>query len=495
MEMRGRTIGALAAVLVAGGAAGAIASDSPAKGTAAKAKPAKPNVVMILTDDLSKNLVSHMKNVQAMQRAGTTFSNYYVTDSLCCPSRTSIFTGKFPHDSGVFTNGGSDGGFGKYASGRQFDHTFATDVNPRYRTSLMGKFLNGYDPAADTGPQTNSPRRGWSQWLANSQGYQEYGYRLNVNGKLGAFHDHQPKDYLTNVLSDHAASFIKSSKRPFVLEVATYAPHAPATPAPRDVGTFPTLKQPKGAAYNAAVSNPPTWLKNRAPLNAKQRAQTEKSFRKRVRSIQAVDRMIGRLRTELAKRGKLKNTYFVFTSDNGFHLGQHRLRSGKQTAFDHDINVPLIVTGPTVRRHHVEKRIVENIDLRPTFAALGGKQSPKADGHSFASLLGKGRVPKAWRTTALVEHHGPTTPATAGPDAQDTAQGNPPSYNAIRLPHATYVEYVDGSREYYDDAKDPSQLNNIYGSLSVKRKAQLHARLKAMVGCHGAKACWKAASP
>jgi arylsulfatase A-like enzyme len=494
MSTRRRILGGLATAVVAGGGIGAVAlGGSPA--TAAKAAPQRPNVVMVLTDDLSKNLVAHMKNVRAMQRQGTTFSNYIVTDSLCCPSRTSIFTGKFPHDSGVFTNGGSDGGFGTYAARRQFEHTWATDLSPRYRTSLMGKFLNGYDPAADTGPKAGSPRRGFSEWRANSQGYREYGYRLNVDGTLGPFHDHRPQDYLTNVLSDDASSFIRSSQRPFVLEISTYAPHAPATPAPRDVGTFPNLKQPRGKAYNAAVTNPPKWLRGRSPLSAREQAATDQKFRKRVRSIQAVDRMIGRLRAELQQQGKLKNTYVVFTSDNGFHLGQHRLRSGKQTAFDHDINVPLIVTGPGVRRGRTERRLVENIDLRPTFAALAGERAPGADGHSITALLGRGRMPRAWRTAALVEHHGPTTPATAGPDAQTKADGNPPSYRALRLRGATYVEYADGSREYYDNAKDPAQVHNRYGRLGAKRKRQLHARLRALATCHGAKACWKAGNP
>src|SRR5204862_3299253 len=115
--------------------------------TAQHRHPPRPNVVFILTDDLSWDLVQYMPRVQQMQRDGMTFTNYFVTDSLCCPSRASIFTGRFPHNHGVLTNTPPSGGFAAFRSGAQ-RQTFATALHAAgYRTAMMGKYLNGYHPA------------------------------------------------------------------------------------------------------------------------------------------------------------------------------------------------------------------------------------------------------------------------------------------------------------------------------------------------------------
>src|SRR5258707_12048480 len=105
----------------------------------------RPNIVFILTDDLSMNLLRFMPHVQAMQRGGLTFENYFVSDSLCCPSRSSIFTGEFPHDTHVFSNFGPGGGFRAFYSHGNQRHTFAQSLqHAGYVTGLMGKYLNGY---------------------------------------------------------------------------------------------------------------------------------------------------------------------------------------------------------------------------------------------------------------------------------------------------------------------------------------------------------------
>src|SRR4029078_8097221 len=105
----------------------------------------KANGVFILADDFSLNLLQYMPHVQKMQKDGVTFSHYFVTDSLCCPSRTSIFTGKYPHQSHVFTNGGDAGGFGTFMAWNNDQQTFGTTLGAAgYKTALMGKFLNGY---------------------------------------------------------------------------------------------------------------------------------------------------------------------------------------------------------------------------------------------------------------------------------------------------------------------------------------------------------------
>lgn len=145
----------------------------------------RPNIVFVLTDDLSTNLLQYMPHVLALQHAGTSFSNYTVTDSLCCPSRSSIFTGNFPHDTHVFTNTGTDGGFNVFHSRGEENSTFATSLQKvGYRTAMMGKYLNGYEPGATLGGSQPYVPPGWNEWDVAGKGYPEFGYDLNQNHQV-----------------------------------------------------------------------------------------------------------------------------------------------------------------------------------------------------------------------------------------------------------------------------------------------------------------------
>jgi arylsulfatase A-like enzyme len=300
------------------------------RGGAHSASAPRPNFVFVLTDDLAWNLVSHMPHVVALQKAGMTFSHYYVVDSLCCPSRSAIFTGEYPHDDGVFTNTGNDGGYKSYDAHGDRPKSFGVALQKSgYRTSLMGKYLNGYDPADPVAP-------GWDVWDAAGNGYGEFSYSLNQNGKQHSYGD-APDAYLTDVLSAKATSFIASSAsshKPFMLEVATFAPHAPYVSAPRYASAAANVQYPKNAAYDRLPVNPPTWLGQREPLTAAQQVRITGVYRKRVEADLSVDDMIGNIERELRAKGVAKNTYVVFSSDNGFHMGEYRLAPGKQTAFE-----------------------------------------------------------------------------------------------------------------------------------------------------------------
>ncbi|WP_425840347.1 sulfatase-like hydrolase/transferase [Streptomyces fractus] len=464
-------------------------------GTSSAASSRRPNIVWVLTDDLSSDLVNYMPHVKAMQRNGISFSNYTVTDSLCCPSRSSIFTGKFPHNTGVFTNMPPDGGFDTFHEKGNEDKTFATALKQQgYRTAMMGKYLNGYEPDMTVNSKKNYVPPGWDEWNVAGNGYKEYDYTLNQNGRTVDY-GHDPKDYLTDVVNEKGQDFIENSvkaKKPFVLDISTFAPHGPATPAPQDKGTFQDLKLPRPPAFDTTPTNAPQWLKDKKSFTPQQIKKITRTYRKRVRAVQAVDRMIGDLQEKLKKEGVYDNTVFAFASDNGFHMGQYRLMPGKQTAFDTDVNVPLVVTGPGVERGSTSKAVASNIDICPTFTELGGgTPDPAADGRSLVPLL-KGETPKDWPRSALVEHHGPNTSAQ-DPDKPRRGSGNPPSYEALRTDRYTYVEYKDGAREYYDRGKDPDMLHNIYARLSSGTKKQLAAKTKALADCKGAKECTTAA--
>jgi N-acetylglucosamine-6-sulfatase len=477
-----------------------IASLAIAAGVTAQGKSApearRPNIILILADDLSWNLVQYMPHVREMQASGVTFSRFFVSDSLCCPSRATIFTGKYPHNTGVYTNGGRDGGFFAFHNYGLEEETFATRLKAAgYTTALMGKYLNGYTPTLSVDGETLYIPPGWDEWAVGGKGYANFSYGLNENGRYH-YYGNNTEDYLTDVLAAKGSEYINrvtSARRPFFLEIAPFAPHSPYTPAPRHETWFPEVRAPRTPAFNeASVADKPRWLKNRKALRQLQVSTIDEDFRWRVQAVQAIDELIGTLRSALAARGQLSNTYILFTSDNGLHMGEHRLAAGKQTAFEPDIHVPLVVTGPGVPRGWRLPQLTSTIDLFPTFVQIAGARVPQTvDGRSLKPLL-LGQTPTSWRKGVLVEHHGPDI-SRGDPDFPGPFGGNPPSYTALRTGTGTYVEYWNGDRERYNLKKDPYELSNTANGLSPSARGTLHSQLSALAECSGVASCWRAA--
>jgi N-acetylglucosamine-6-sulfatase len=451
-----------------------------------------PNIVFILTDDLSMNLLPFMPHLQEVEQQGMTFNDYFVSDSLCCPSRSSIFTGDFPHDTGVWANAGPEGGFSQFYKRGDEQHTFSLALQQMgYRTALMGKYLNRYMQTQPAGLSDTYVPPGWSEWDAVGWGYNEFNYWMNENGTLH-YYGASPSDYLTDVLSRKGTQFIDDSVRagePFFLELSTFSPHSPFVPAPQDANSFPGLTAPEPPNFDVLPTNAPRWLAVHPPLDFRQVNQINSTFRRRVQDVQSLDRLIWQIQQTVALDGVANNTYLVFSSDNGLHTGEYRLMPGKLTAFDTDIKVPLIVDGPGVSPGSTTDAMAENIDLAPTFAAIGGAQF-SGDGTSLLPVL-EGQTPSDWRNAALIEHHGPDL-FTGDPDFQQPASGNPSTYEAMRTHDFLYVEYADGEHEFYDLATDPFELQNLAPKLSPTELQTLHTELLALENCHDEPTCWAA---
>ncbi len=489
----GRSAGLLVAVVV-------VALVLPGCGSQGHSSPPlapgqRANIVFVLTDDLSMNLLRYMPHVQAMERDGLTFSNYFVSDSLCCPSRASIFTGNLPHDTRVYNNVPPEGGLSTFRARGEERHTFAVALKRAgYRTAMMGKYLNGY---LDQHGQASTPTGayvppGWSEWDVAGWGYPEFNYYLYSDGKV-VHYGHRPSAYLTDVLARSGVEFINkatASRKPFFLELATFAPHAPYVPAPRNARAFPGLQVPHTPNFDVLPTHAPDWLAPHHPLTPRQLADVNDAFRRRARSVLAIDAMIGRIEHALAADGVARRTYIVFSSDNGYHTGEYRLLPGKLTAFDTDIHVPLVVVGPGVPAGKTTAAMAENIDLAKTFAAIGGTTLP-SDGHSLLPLW-NGKASSNWRNAVLIEHQGRNERADL-PDFQEPLSGNPPTYYALRTATFLYVEYSgDRKREFYDLRTDPFELHNLAGTLTAAQHAQLHRALRIAVHCHGGPSCWRA---
>ena len=309
---------------------------------------------------------------------GATFDNYFVNSSVCCPSRATTLRGQYEHNTGVLSNGGSNGGFEKaYRSGIEED-TIATHLEGAgYRTGLFGKYLNGYPNGA---PETYVPL-GWTDWASPVRGnaYGEYDYTLNENHVLHEY-GHSASAYGTDVYMGLADQFIRDASaagKPFFAYVSVYAPHEPATPAPGDVSAFPDAQVPRTAAFNQAdVSGMPKFVSELPVLTPDEITSIDTLQRLRLESLQAVDRGVATLVDTLRATHHLADTDIVFASDNGFHLGQHRLPAGKLTAYDTDIRVPLLIRGPGIAAGRHVRALTGNVDLTATFAAMAGIKPP-----------------------------------------------------------------------------------------------------------------------
>ncbi len=441
---------------------------------AARVEPAppehRPNIVLILTDDLDAADVSRFPNIgNLLVSQGTTLSRFFVTNPWCCPSRSSILRSQFMHSHQVESNRAPTGGFTKF---RPLEaSTIGTWMHDAgYRTALFGKYLNNYPQGA---PRTYVPP-GWDEWAVPvTRLYQEYGYALNDNGTIRRYGD-APEDYLEDVLSAKAAAFASSGSAPFFLYLAPVAPHLPAHHAPRHAAAFADEQAPRTASFDQAdLSAEPRWLQERTPLSDAEVRRIDRVHRDRLRAMLGVDDMVGALVDALARAGRLDDTYIFFTSDNGFHLGQHRLRPGKTTPFEEDIRVPMVVRGPGVPAGGVIDGLASSVDLAPTFAELGGASVPlSAEGRSLVPLLRGLDVP--WRDAVLVEFYHPSY-----------SPQSPPSYAVLRTGHYAYVEYETGERQLYDLWEDPAELRNIAGSAEPGVVAVLSARLALLRACAG----------
>jgi N-acetylglucosamine-6-sulfatase len=430
--------------------------------TAAQTTPVKPNFVFILTDDMRQDDLKYMpKTRDLLGDQGMQFTNAFVSNPLCCPSRATIMRGQYAHNTGVWTNTpGPDGAWQGYKNhGNEQDNIATRFHGAGYRTGLFGKYFNDYDGS------TVPP--GWDDWFGVPSGTGVFNYYVNDNGTQKFFGSSE-SDYATDVLSRETQSFIDASvvaNKPFLAYVAPKPPHEPAVPAPRHVNTFNGEKAPRLPSFNEIdVSDKPPSIQSLSPLTATQIAEIDAHHEKRVESLQSVDDLVAAVVGKLGAQGVLSNTYIVFTSDNGWHHGEHRIKSGKSKPYEESIRMPLLVRGPGVQAGTTTDKLTLNTDFFPTFTDLAGLTTPEyVDGRSLRPVL-QGNA-TSWRTAILLEIRS--------------------SILGIRTSDGRkYIEYGDGFKEYYDLKADPNELRNLvyYGEVSP---AALASRLQALKGCSG----------
>jgi N-acetylglucosamine-6-sulfatase len=456
--------GAVTAATLALALAGLAAPGSAQQGSA------PPNVVLIVVDDmrwdeatvptrLGETLpATYLPTIRRELIAkGFAATNAFVANSLCCPSRASILTGNYSHTTGVWNNQNSLGR-GGFASFRPREgSTLATWFDAAgYRTGLVGKYFNGYNDASHV-------PAGWDRWVAfraSTIGY--FAYRLSIDGALRAYGS-APADYSTDVLADHATSFIASTPAatPLFMMFAPYAPHDPYTPAPRHASLFSSFQPVVPPNLDEAdVSDKPAWVR----ALPRPTGVYASSKRQQMRTLMAVDDAVADIIAALQSSGRLQNTVIVFMSDNGQQSGSHRWIS-KKTPWEESIRIPLIVRGPGIPAGVLGDEMMLNVDIADTLEALTGVSVPATEGVSLASLLRGGQAPvhDDFVLERLI-------------DATD-----PPSYCGVRTNRYKYVRYSTGEEELYDLSVDPWELRSRHAAASFATiKAQLRARTQAL---------------
>lgn len=436
----------------------------------ATAVTARPSIVFIMSDD--EDLASHRVMEQTKRLIadkGSVLDNYFVTYSFCCPSRATILRGQYPHNHRIEGNDLPAGGFAKYESLGLGHSTVATWLHDAgYRTAFFGKLMNGYEP------ELHGPQPGWDEWYAAGGRYVNFGYSLNENGKVVAY-GHDPEDHLTDVLARKAADVIRRTPRdqPLFAYVAPFDPHSPAQPAPRYADLYQDEPLPMSPSFDEAdISDKPSYVADQPHLEAWQKEALVKHNRERLRALRAVDDMVATVVAALEETGRLDDTYVIYTSDNGFHMGQHRLFIGKTTPYEEDIRVPMAIRGPGIPAgQHLQQMILNN-DLAPTFAAIAGTETARfVDGRSFLPLFAHPDRP--WRRSFMIERRQMETHELTGNAIID----------ALRTSRHTYIEYGTGERELYDLAADPFQLDSLAASADAALLEAMAERLAELRNC------------
>uniref|UniRef100_A0A8C9X2K5 N-acetylglucosamine-6-sulfatase n=1 Tax=Sander lucioperca TaxID=283035 RepID=A0A8C9X2K5_SANLU len=392
-----------------------------------------------------------MKKTKALiGDAGATFVNAFTVTPLCCPSRSSILTGQYPHNHEVRNNSLSGN-----CSSLQWQKGPESTAFPfylskqKYQTFFAGKYLNQY--GKKDGDVGYVPP-GWDQWHALVGNSQYYNYTLSVNGKEEKHGDSYEKDYFTDLIDKH------------------WLLRQPVNPMPDSSLTF-----------------------------------LDSAYRKRWQTLLSVDDMVELLVKKLESIKELDNTYIFYTSDNGYHTGQFSLPIDKRQLYEFDIRVPLMVRGPGIKPNQTLQAPVLNIDLAPTILDISGVNlsSVNVDGQSFLSQMAPSLRNGTVRPVFLVEYTGEGHPTTdpacpkLGPGlsqcfpdcvCEDAFNNTYACVRTLNKDHdLQYCEFADSESfvEVYNLVSDPHQLENVWKKMDPTFLQAMNQQLIKLQSCQG----------
>ncbi len=455
----------------------------------------RPNIIVVMLDDMRSDEMRFAPNARRFVRhRGLDFRNSFSPYPLCCPARASFLLGQYAHNHGVLYHNAP------YGFGALDDHrTIAGRLQQAgYRTALVGKYLNRYgeQPSRVTGgPSEHYVPAGWSDWMVGIETpfpagspnagntYDYFAFTQNISGRTVP-HTGQYSSTVIGRQVRHLIGKYHRSDHPFFMWVTPVAPHsgapvesddpAPYRETPHWVQQFPTPARPdwvkgrfdsavthafgqpaNGGPAEADVSDKPQNIRKWRETTPIERLRLRDVERQRAESIYAWDVEFGKMIRRLKQAGEYDNTVIVFTSDNGYYLGEHRQRVGKIKAHEPVLHVPLVVAGPGIP-HGVRYDSITTLDLTATVLDLAGaRRLPAMDGRSLAPEMTGPDQP--WTVPVVTE--GLILDVRRRP-----GNGLPPGLttSGIRTPRYKLIRYANGDAELYDLLRDPNELTSVW---------------------------------
>ncbi len=518
-------------------AAGISSAAAPAKphlaaaGISSAAAPAKPNLIFLLLDDMDHQLgaIDVMPETQLRLRAGgTEFTNAFVSTPKCCPSRTSLLSGRFAHR----LDDTADGWCGDFLADARYNASFPVGIKAQgYRTAFFGKMVNSMGVMCDAKKPLvpagfDVPSGDAFVAMCDESSY--YNITFNRNGVIYETGD-SPSDYLQAFLGNEtlpwlarAASAAAAGGPPFFAYLAPHAPHFPAEPAPWYMDApLPSQTAPRPPSFDAHVAGKVWAIEQNPAMSPATIAGVDRHFRNRHRALLSVDDYVRDIFAALDAAGVTNNTFVIFSSDHGYHLGEWRLPFEKSTPYDTDTRVPFFVRGPGVPAGAQAAGLVSLLDVGATLLELAGAAPAGArttDGRSLVPLLaaaaagGGGAAPAGWRDRLLIEHlgeknqwmtvcgwvFGADCPPQPG-DAPYLIDGPQNTWASLRVINAThdwqFTEFrpvgalpsraATNWTEFYDVGGDPWQRDNLAPSADPRTLAALRDELWSIATCAG----------
>jgi N-acetylglucosamine-6-sulfatase len=472
----------------------------------------RPNVVLVLSDDMRTDDLRWMPSVRKLIGGrGLNFRNSFSPYPLCCPARASLLSGQYAHNHKVFSHK-PPFGFGAFDDRR----TLGTSLNASgYNTVFIGKYLNGY--GVQTSKVTGKPSfryvpAGWNDWYAAvsrpphsgypSGGTYNYWHTLfNVNGHIDDSHRGQ---YQTDVIGKIARRMMHKyhrSPKPFFMYISPVAPHF-GSPREKDDPThvvnpmtgrherIMTPARPRwvrgrfdkqiprasglpvdGGPSEADVSDKPRPMNHLLELTPQERLAVRNLTRQRAEALYVLDGQVRTLVDTLKATHEYSNTVFIFTSDNGYFLGEHRMRQGKIKPHEPSLRVPFLIAGPGIP-HGTRFDPITTPGLTATILDIAGAKPPHPpDGLSVVPSF---EHDHGWSVPVVTE--GLESARVFHPAHGNVAPGfhDPRTTIGIRTARWKYVRYVDGDGELYDLDHDPNELTSHFDS---PRYAKIQAEL------------------
>ena len=422
----------------------------------------KPNFLFILVDDQPYDAVGFSNrypflktpNIDKLAKEGVNIENFFVTQSICSPSRASFLTGTYPHIHGVNQNNKHvDPDWQNYAP-------YSTHLqNSGYETAHIGKIHMAWKRGKE------HIRPGFDYWFSFIGQGQYFDPKVNDNGV-----EMKLEGYMTDILTDKTIDWLKNKRdpnKPFSLNLWHKAVHERHLPAPRhkDLYKNEDLPTPPYDTHKETFKGKPEWLRRKTygfKWNENDKIPDElpeitwpinkQKYMQLLRSLIAVDESLGQVIKTLDEMGELENTVIIYSSDNGYFMGEHTFLD-KRLAYENSMRVPMIISYPKlITKNSIVKEQCLNIDIAPTILDLAGVKKPSyMQGESMVKLI-SGKKDKTWRKSIFFEYYVDDAWPYAGPDQVAVRT------NEYKLIDNFLDEDID---ELYDLINDPGEMKNL----------------------------------